>query len=126
MSSLATRLAAGAPAACALLAPATASATSTKEQIEKSMNAGVTYLKSLQKKDGSIPGFGGDWALTAFAAAGVAPADVKLEPASTSARAWYQGQVGVVTWPGAGSPPGHDFERGSLLAYAAGIDPARV
>lgn len=126
MRSAITRLALGAVGVCALLAPAAASATSTNEQITTAASNGITYLKTLQKEDGSISGFGGDWSLTAFAANGVAAANVKKTEKSTDARAWYQGLVGAASWPGTESPPATEFERASLLAYAAGIDPARV
>lgn len=126
MRSAITRLALGAVGVCALLAPAVASATSTVEQITTAANNGITYLKTLQKEDGSIPGFGGDWSLTAFAANGVAAANVKKTEGSTDARTWYQGLVGAATWPGTEKPPATEFERAALLAYAAGIDPARV
>jgi hypothetical protein len=110
-----------------LLAPAAASATSTPEQIATSRSNGVTYLKGLQKETGAIPGFGGDWSLTSFAAAGIAPAEVnKGGKSTTDARSWYEGEVGVATWPGTASPPATEFERAALLSYAAGIDPARV
>src|SRR6476660_39240 len=110
-----------AAAACALLAPATASATATPEQITTALNNGVTYLKGLQNSEtGAISGFGGDWALTAFAAAKVAPADVnKGGKENTDARSWYEKEVGAVTWPGESAT---DFERATLLSYAAGID----
>ena len=42
-------------------------------QIEKARNKGVTYLKGLQKESGEIPGFGGDWALTALRRGGRRP-----------------------------------------------------
>jgi hypothetical protein len=126
MRSLTSRLALVALAACGLLAPASASATSTPEQIATATGKGVTYLKSLQKEDGSIPGFGGDWSLTSLAAAKVAAADVKKSEKSTDARSWYQALVGAVAWPGVESPAATEFERAALLAYAAGIDPARV
>src|SRR4029077_4444680 len=78
------------------------------------------------KESGEIPGFGGDWALTSFAAANVAAADVnKGGKEATDARSWYEGIVGAVTWPGEGATA-TDFERAALLSYAAGIDPARV
>lgn len=114
-------------AVCALLAPATASATATPEQITTALNNGVTYLKGLQNTEtGAISGFGGDWALTAFAAAKVAPADVnKGGKENTDARSWYEKEVGAVGWPGAGAVA-TDFERAALISYAAGIDPARV
>jgi hypothetical protein len=109
-----------------LLAPAAASATATAEQVEKARNEGITYLKGLQKESGEVAGFGGDWALTSFAAGGVAPADVnKGGKETTDARSWYEGLVGAATWPGEGATA-TDFERAALIAYAAGVDPARV
>jgi hypothetical protein len=122
------RLATLAVVGISLLAPAAASATSTPEQIATSRSNGVTYLKGLQnEKTGAIPGFGGDWSLTSFAAAGIAPAEVnKGGKSNTDARTWYEGEVGVATWPGTTNPPATEFERAALLSYAAGIDPARV
>jgi hypothetical protein len=111
-----------------LLAPATASATSTPEQIATARSNGVTYLKGLQNATtGAIPGFGGDWSLTSFAAVGIAPAEVnKGGKSTTDARTWYEGLVGAPTWPGTEKPPATEFERAALLTYAAGIDPARA
>jgi hypothetical protein len=122
MHRMSSRLALAAVAAVALLAPAMASANATPTEINTAKAKGVEYLKGLQKTNGEMAGFGGDWALTAFAAAGVAPADVKK---TGDARGWYEGLVGSPTWPG-GEPVATDFERAALLAYAAGIDPARV
>jgi hypothetical protein len=121
------RVALVATAVASLLVPAAASATATPEQISSSIATGLTYLKGLQNTStGAIPGFGGDWALTAFAAAAVASADVnKGGKATTDARSWYEGEVGVAGWPGEGAAA-TDFERAALIAYAAGIDPARV
>jgi len=122
-----SRLASIAVAIGALLVPATASATASPEEISTSLSSGVSYLKGLQNSEtGAISGFGGDWALTAFAAAKVAPADVnKGGKEGTDARSWYEKEVGAVGWPGAGAVA-TDFERATLIAYAAGIDPARV
>jgi hypothetical protein len=119
--------AATAAAIASLLVPATASATATPEEITSAVSKGLTYLKGLQNTEtGAISGFGGDWALTAFAANAVAAADVnKGGKANTDARSWYEGEVGAVGWPGGGATA-TDFERAALLAYAAGIDPARV
>jgi hypothetical protein len=115
-----------AAAIVSLLAPAVASATATPEQISSSMGKGVTYLKGLQKESGEIPGFGGDWALTSFAAANVAAADVdKAKKEGADARSWYENLVGAISWPGEGAVA-TDFERAALISYAAGIDPARV
>jgi hypothetical protein len=116
------RLALAAVALIALAVPVSAAAKATPTEINNAKSKGVEYLKGLQKTNGEISGFGGDWALTTFAAAGVAPADVKK---TGDARGWYEGLVGSPTWPGA-EPLATDFERGALLAYAAGIDPARV
>jgi hypothetical protein len=110
-----------------LWAPAAASAIATPGEISASLSGGVTYIKGLQNNEtGAIAGFGGDWALTSLAAAGVAPADVnKGGGEATDARSWYEKEVGAVTWPGGGAVS-TDFERAALLSYAAGIDPARV
>src|ERR1044072_7313270 len=73
-----------------------------------------------------MTGFGGDWALAWLAAVSVAIADVnKSGEAGKDARSWYEGVVGVPTWPGGGAVSTH-FERAALISYAAGIDRARV
>jgi hypothetical protein len=112
---------------CALLVPVTASATATTAEIEASVSSGENYLKSLQETSGAIPGSGGDWSLTSLAAAGVAAANVKRTEASPSARTWYRELIGnTKTWPESSEPPATEFEKAALIAYAAGIDPARV
>jgi hypothetical protein len=112
---------------CLLLLPASASATSTAKQISEATASGVTYLKSLQETSGAIPGFGGDWALTSLAASGNAAVNVKKKAKSTDARTWYRELVGnAATWPEGATPPVSEYERAALVAYAAGIDPARV
>ena len=126
MRSMTARLALLAAILVSLALPAFASATATPAEISSSLGKGVTYLKGLQAESGEIPGFGGDWSLTSLAAAGTAPADVnKSGKAGKDARSWYEGVVGAPTWPGKAAVA-TDFERGALLAYAAGIDPARV
>jgi hypothetical protein len=115
-----------AAALVALLVPAAASATATPEEIASSLSKGLTFMRGLQTESGEIPGFGGDWALTAFAAANVAAADVnKAGKEGTDARSWYESTVGAAGWPGEGALA-TDFEQAALIAYAAGIDPARV
>jgi hypothetical protein len=109
-----------------LALPAFASATAGSAEIATALGKGVTYLKGLQSESGEIPGFGGDWSLSSLAAAGTAPADVnKAGKTGKDARSWYEGVTGASTWPGEGAVA-TDYERGALLAYAAGIDPARV
>jgi hypothetical protein len=125
MRSITARLALLAATVLALALPAVASATATPTEISSALGKGVTYLKGLQTTSGEIAGFGGDWSLTALAAAGTAPADVnKAGTTGHDARSWYEGLVGAPGWPEGGAAT--DFERGALLAYAAGIDPARV
>ena len=120
------RLALVAAALGLLLAPASASAVATAKQIEESVSKGVTYVKGQQNESGEIAGFGGDWALASLAAVGVAAADVNIAgKEGKDARSWYEGVVGVSTWPGEGAVS-TDFERAALASYAAGIDPARV
>jgi hypothetical protein len=121
---LTCRLAVIAASACALLAPATAQATSTKAEIEESAAKGVSYLKSVQLTSG---GFTSDWDLSALAAGGVAAANVQKAGAETNARTWYHELVGNETatkWPEKAIPT--EYERAALNAYAAGIEPARV
>ncbi|MER6200366.1 prenyltransferase/squalene oxidase repeat-containing protein [Streptomyces sp. NPDC001586] len=103
-------------------------ATSTPAQIATSMTNGVAYLKSLQAGDGSYAGAGlsNEWAFSAFAAAGTAVVDVAPGGDTTkNARTVYRNLIATSGWPSA-TPVVTDYERGTLNAYAAGIDPARV
>ncbi|MER6527378.1 hypothetical protein [Streptomyces sp. NPDC001508] len=105
-----------------------AAATSTPAQIATSKTNGVTYLKSLQAADGSYAGSGlsNEWAFSAFAAAGTAAVDVAPGgDTSKNARAVYRNLLSTSGWPSS-SPVVTDYERATLNAYAAGIDPARV
>ncbi|MGW9356349.1 hypothetical protein [Streptomyces diastaticus] len=105
-----------------------ASATATPTQIATSKTNGVAYLKTLQAADGSYAGSGlsNEWAFSAFAAAGTAAVDVTPGgDASKNARTVYRNLLATSGWPSA-SPVVTDYERATLNAYAAGIDPARV
>lgn len=125
MRSMTARMALLTAILVSLAVPAMASATVTPTEISTSLGKGVTYLEGLQASSGEIAGFGGDWSLTAFAAAGKAPAEVNISGLEGhDARSWYEGVVGAAGWPEGGVAT--DYERGALLAYAAGIDPARV
>ncbi len=89
-----------------------------------SKSKGVTYLEGLQEAGG---GFLSDWDIDSLAAAGVAAANVKKAGAETDARTWYRKLVGNETatkWPKEALVT--EYERAALVAYAAGIDPARV
>ncbi|MEU8826499.1 prenyltransferase/squalene oxidase repeat-containing protein [Streptomyces sp. NPDC048636] len=105
-----------------------AAATSTPAQIAASKTNGVAYLKSLQGADGSYAGAGlsNEWAFSAFAAAGTAAVDVTPGgDTSKNARSVYRTLLSSSTWPSS-SPVVTDYERATLNAYAAGIDPSRV
>jgi len=106
-----------------MLAPATAQATSSEEQILTAKSKGVAYLEGLQKKSG---GFESDWDIDAAAASGVAAANLKITGAETDARSWYQKLLSnelASKWPEKAIVT--EYERGTLVGYAAGIDPAR-
>jgi len=113
----------------ALAAPASALATSTPEQISAAIAKGLPYMEGTQAENGGFPGFGGDWSLTSFAAAGKAAADLhyKGESKNPDARSFYGSstQYGSPTWPGVSGAAVTEYERAALVAYAAGIDPAR-
>jgi hypothetical protein len=118
------RLAPLTAAACAMLWPPTAAATSTPKQIKASVADGVGFLESQQQANGSFPE---EWVLGSLAAAGVAAADLTPSGGSTNARTYELELLGdTATWPGESEPPVTDFDRATLNTYAAGIDPARV
>ncbi|MFJ9245602.1 hypothetical protein [Streptomyces sp. NPDC101776] len=105
-----------------------AAATATPAQLATSKTNGVAYLKSLQAADGSYAGSGlsNEWAFSALAAAGTAAVDVTPGGDTTkNARAVYRDLLSASAWPSA-SPVVTDYERATLNANAAGIDPARV
>ncbi len=113
--------------ACALALPPAALATSSSGEVQAATAKGVAYLRTLQQPNGEIAGFGGDWSLTSLAAAGVAAANVKDGEAGVDARTWYRTLIAdPATWPEGGEAPVTEYERASLVADAAGIDPARV
>ncbi|MFG2595758.1 hypothetical protein [Streptomyces sp. NPDC048462] len=105
-----------------------AAATATPAQIATSKTNGVTYLKSLQAADGSYagPGLSNEWAFSALAAAGTAVVDVTPGgDTAKNARSVYRSLLASTSWPST-APVVTDYERATLNAYAAGIDPARV
>ncbi|WNI33551.1 hypothetical protein [Streptomyces sp. ITFR-6] len=105
-----------------------AAATATPAQIATSKTNGVAYLKSLQAADGSYAsgGLSNEWAFSALASAGTAAVDVTPGgDASKNARTVYRALLATASWPSA-EPVVTDYERATLNAYAAGIDPARV
>ena len=102
-------------AAIAALAPSAASAA-TQQEIDDSVAAGAAWLRSQQNPaTGQITGFGGDYALSALAAAGVHPADV--HGAGPSAQDYYAGLWAAQTTPSSTS---------ILFGHAAGLDVQRL
>jgi hypothetical protein len=59
------------------LTPAAATAA-TRQEVNDSVAAGAAWIRTQQNTaTGQITGFGGDWALSSLAAAGIHAADVK-------------------------------------------------
>jgi hypothetical protein len=125
-------------ALCALLAmsafPVAASAA-TQGEIDAAIDEGAQWLRSQQGPGGpdpytgQIPGFGGDWSVTALAAAGVDPAGVRnLALGPPSLQDHLLGVYGSGPWldPPSFAKPVTDYETAVLSAYAAGLDPARI
>lgn len=110
-----------------------ASATTAQPDIDTSVNRGAAWIKSQQNlTNGAITGFGGDWSISALAAAGDHAADVRgpavgdppaLPP---SLQDYYLADWTANAWLGNPTRPATDYERATLLAYAAGLDPARL
>ena len=100
-------------AAVALLAPS-AAAAATQEEIDQSVAEGVAWMRTQQNvATGQISGFGGDYALSALAAAGVHAADV----GAPSAQDFYAG-----LWAGQIAPSSTAI----LFGHAAGLDVQRL
>jgi hypothetical protein len=121
MKSVVCKLALAAAIVTTLLAPAVARAQTPLE-------LGVKYLETKEKAEKTEePAFGGDWALTSLASAGKAAAEVtRGKTKSTNARAWYEGLIDPATWPEESEYKAGAYEKAALVAYAAGIEPARV
>src|SRR4051812_5925442 len=122
------RIAACLAAAC-LAAPASATATVPPAQVSASIAAGTSWIKTQQNAStGGIAGFGGDWSLIAFSAAGIHPATL----GTPSLPEYF---LGVWSAPGWAAPTDYatlknasgyvatDFERAILMADAGGLQP---
>jgi hypothetical protein len=130
-------LAAGLLAAALAGAPAPARAAAPPDQVTAAVNAGVAWIRTRQDvATGNLAGFGGDWSLTALAAAGVDAADVHGSAAGApSAQDFFLGSWTDPTWTAptdattlknASGYVATDFERAILLAHAAGLQPTRL
>jgi hypothetical protein len=104
-------------------------ATSTQTEIDAAVGKAADYVRAQQDTaTGAISGFGGDWATTALAAAGVDAADVHGPgPGDPSLQDFALGEYTLPTWdeePPTGTVA--DYTRSILVAHAAGLDPARL
>lgn len=118
MRGLIGRCALLAVAVVTLLVPAVARA-------QTSLELGVKYLEAKEKAEKTEePAFGGDWALTSLASA--EKAAVEVTRGKTNARAWYETLIDPATWPEESEYKAGDYEKAALVAYAAGLEPARV
>jgi hypothetical protein len=109
--------------------PSVATATSTDAEIDAAVESAVTYIRSQQEAaTGAIPSFGGDWAATALAAAGVDAAEVRgPNPGDPSLQDFLLGEYTLPTWdedPPLGTVA--EYARSTLVSRAAGLDPARL
>ena len=102
-------------------AAGSASAYVSPAQAEHAADRGVNWFLSNQEESGSF-GLGGDWAMTALAAAGLNAADASTSLADPSAQDFYVGD-----WQASG-PGGAatDAERAILSGVAGGIQTSRL
>ncbi len=134
MPNLSAGLRRGAAVALAAAALPAAAQAATPAQVDGAVSAGATWIRSQQvPATGEIAGFGGDAALSALAAAGVHPADVRA--GGPSAQDFYAGLWASSQWatppdPATGSNPGgigtSNFEQAILQARPTGLDLARL
>jgi hypothetical protein len=117
--------AAAAAVLCALVLVPAASAA-TQAEIQESVAKAVGYIKAQQQPTGEIVGFGGDWSATALATAGVDASEVRVAAGDPSFQDALQAEYGKSEWAGEPIFSATDYERATLVSYAAGIDPARV
>jgi Collagen triple helix repeat (20 copies) len=123
-------------AACLIaLASAAPAAAATPQQIEASIASATTWIRAQQDPgSGALTGFGGDWSLSALAAAGVHPADVRASGGPSLVEfylpSWTAPEISAPTDPDVNQNPNFytaaDYARVTLLARASGLDPAAL
>ena len=118
MKDRSTRAVAVALAAAAALACPAAAPAATETEARAAAARGAEWLRTRQAPDGS--GLGG-FALTALAAGGVHPAEVRNGDGPSAAQ--WQLDRWAESGPG---PRATDVARSILAAHASGVDPARV
>jgi hypothetical protein len=119
-------------AAACLAAPAGAHATVPPEQLSASITAGTSWIKTKQNvTTGAFTGFGGDWSLIAFSAAGIHPATLGTPSAQDYflgvwSNAGWAAPTDYATLKNASGYVATDFERAILMADAGGLQPTRL
>jgi hypothetical protein len=91
----------------------------TPAQAQHAADRGAGWFETNQQQSGEL---GGDWAMTALAAAGINSADVRTSLADPSAQDFYLGE-----WQASGpGGAGTDAERGILAGVAGGLQTSRL
>jgi hypothetical protein len=112
------------------LLPATAAATSSQGEVDTAVDKAVEYIRGQQDPLSGEPfgyehgSFSSDWVATSLAAAGVNAADVGT-PGSPSLRDFLFGDY-TDFWSGPPTNAVTNYERATLVSYAAGLDPSRL
>jgi hypothetical protein len=119
---------------CLVAVPAVASATATQGEVDAAIGKAVEYVRGQQDPATGEPfgyehgSFSSDWVATSLAAAGVSAAGVG-DAGSPSLQDFLFADYGGDFWTGgeAGTfTTVANYERATLVAHAAGIDPARI
>jgi len=120
-------------ALCALfllsaLLPAAAAANSSQVTIDAAVADAVDYVLPQQEAaTGAIPGFGGDWAVTSLAAAGVDAGKLRVAAGDPSLQDFTLSEYASEFWnPDPPTGAATDYERAILISHAAGLDTARL
>jgi len=119
---------------CLVALPAVAAATATQGEVDAAIAKAVEYVRGQQDPATGEPfgyehgSFSSDWVATSLAAAGVSAADIgsagnpSLQDflfSDYGGDFWTGGEAGTFTTVA-------NYERATLVAHAAGIDPARI
>lgn len=120
-----------AAAACLVFAAAlpAAATAATPAEVTGAVDRGADWIRTKQDAGtGGLTGFGGDYAISALAAAGVHPADVRRNQGAPSVQDYQAFVWSSQQWtaPTPSTLGAGDFERAILGAGPAGLDPARV
>jgi hypothetical protein len=116
--------------------PATVTATATQGEIDATIAKAVKYVRDRQDPVTGEPfefshtGFGSDWLATSLAAAGVSAVDVHGGDAGNpSLQDFLLGDYSSEFWTGGpveAFTTVDNYQRATLVSYAAGLDPARL